>query len=463
MDNHGIAIANMAAFKNEKGQVNFMISTLSPDLDNKWRTSLPYDPSFQLLKMKWSAPFLVLYFQDEKKLEHAIYTIDPETGSFGNYFFSTPAPFSFSEIVGSKNRVWITGLIRENGVILEFDLQEGRYRTLPTSFQTKVLSIENLSWHEDEKSLTFLMRIKRNRLFTYILRTLYVETDRFEDIALPETRFNLAGLKVNTTNNSFLLSGIYYRSDATNTTGIYLCSLGDSVIHKFYPWKEFEGLRHPYQVVHRSGEVKLGELRTKKSNSRLFLVESVQPENGMFTLTSKVFAQAYRSKNLSERDLERQDRNNRINRNFGGRYFFTYPQGFNPAQYYSATELLEARYMDFLINQLVSEGLDYEFTHLAQFDDDLNLLSSASVAFPGQKNAALTNNVFSVEGGAFCYPGDSEMMCLSMTGENVADWKINATSYPFQRIEFHQSLGVGRYLIAGPGTKENLYRIQITF
>ncbi len=454
---NGVAIINLTAIETQPGKMAFMVSSLDTSLKSKWITQVPFIRGDKLLEVKTSQGRIILFFQNEEKTTQRLISIHENNGVYETAQFNTVDPLVFSDIEVANNNFIISGLLNKHGVLLSYRIGDERYKSLPSSFSSFVYGIEQIQFSQEQNVLSYLMRIKNNKRYTYVIRRLGLETDRFEDVLLPNARYNLGGAEVKYTADKALVVAQYYRTDITNSEGIYIATFdGTNVATVSSPWNEILGNA---QIVEADNfDQKFEALDSKKLGFDLVLLEEPNIYEDKVLITLEVFRKRFRSRNVTEREFEKERRLAELNGRDPSRFFLTSPDGVGLSNFYSNTELLEARYMDFALSRLVSDGLEYSFTSNLEFDADLAIKEVVSVHFPAQTNSGVVNGRnTSTESSEVCYYFSHQIACVQRQGQT---YMLGVDNISFELVEQFNYSHDGSYLLAGPALTQGKFRIE---
>jgi hypothetical protein len=382
----GFLIFEYQARNLNEQQAGLLISRYDLNLAKAWDSMLPFTKGLQLSYYQLSDGDMFIIFSDEKHRHLEIFRLSTEDAKGYKLSYDFSNPFTPDKVLANGSKIWMTGVMEQQGVLFELSANANNYRVLPTAFAQPVTAVHGIQYHHENNTISYLLKTKIDKRSGYVFRGWDVVKGRviFDMPLMAQEKYHLDQARIGLEDNGYFITGTFHRKDPEQTDGLFQYHIrsGNAVSENFRLFKEIEGF-DSYFMVASDGP------QTKSAGKNPFLahIDKILFENGEFIVSLELMEKEYMVKGSLQQEFEKSSMVNFLDQDQSGR------RSFNQADNYvgtgqsaedriyqgSATDILNYRYRHAIIGQPIFQGFSYNRSVVLQFRTDMTDLSCVGI------------------------------------------------------------------------------------
>lgn len=393
---HGFVVFDSLLYQKSDDDFFLKYTQYDTSFVQKWEQFIYFQEGDRIVSNYNSGQHIYLLFQtpgDYIRLSR----MDAHYGAVDTASFILPEKFEIRSLHGLQEHVWVEGVLRGSPAILKMNLFTRLTEVLPLNVNQAKAQVVSAQVVDNEFQFVVFDKVQKlNRLVVHRLIDDEYEVEPIDILSKAELS------KIQLVENKYII-GQYGKDDA-KADGLFTIDLATKSYVEV-PLKDIWG---------ESKASLLGTISDEKSIARsnnAFLFEEVAIEADSIIIWLEVYQQKFRSKNQTEKEIERDYRN--FENFMAPGSFFGGTGGFTG----SGTQIIELRYRDAQINNAMATGFEYACHIRVGLTLDGKIGSSHKyITQDVEHMSTLTNkNVFL---------GNRETMILGYYGEEVRSFDV---------------------------------------
>ncbi|MEQ8715260.1 MAG: hypothetical protein RIC80_19720 [Cyclobacteriaceae bacterium] len=335
---HGFVVFDSLLY--QKGEDEFYLKYTQYDTSfaQKWEQFIYFQEGDRIVANYNSGQHIYLLFQtpgDYIRLSR----MDAQYGAVDTASFILPEKFEIRSLHGLQEHVWVEGVLRGSPAILKLNLFTRSTEVLPLNVNQAKAQVVSTQIINGEFQFIVADKLqKRNRLVVHRMIDNEYEVEPIDLVSNSELS------KIQLVESRYIIG--QYGKDAAKADGLFTIDLATKSYVEV-PLKDIWG---------ESKASVLGAVSDEKAivrSNNAFLFEEVSVQGDSIIMWLEVYQQKFRSKNQTEKEIERDYRNFENFMSPGS--FFGGTGGFTG----SGTQIIEMRYRDAQINNAMATGFEY--------------------------------------------------------------------------------------------------------
>ncbi|MDH3708981.1 MAG: hypothetical protein OER04_03780 [Cyclobacteriaceae bacterium] len=380
----GFLIVDYSGPQINQDQLALAIMHYDMDLQQRWKNVLPVTRGLQLQHYQVLEGFLFIAFSDGKRKYLEMYRVDLHQGHFqkSQYLFSNS--FSLDHIAASGAKLWVSGIMSNQGVLFYLDESKNQAHILPTAYSAKVNAIRELEYHKESGKLSFLLLTEIGKQQSFVLRSLQSSKNQVvENLELvPPPGLQLTQARYRTYEDHQYILGTSFKKDPEQAIGIFLYKIkdGEVVAKHFQLFKETPQYS---DFTFWRGPENAPEQRSKKAGNHV-LIDEVLFYQSSIVISLDILEKQYQAKGALHQEMERNQLVTNLDQDQYGRRALDQSGDENQTaedriNRRSATDILQYRYRNALVAQPTFQGLGLERNITFTFDRQLKFQNCRGV------------------------------------------------------------------------------------
>lgn len=376
----------------QKGEDDFFLKYTQYDTSftQKWEQFVYFQEGDRIVNNYNSGEHIYLLFQTAGAYTR-LSRMDARYGAVDTASFILPEKFEISSLHGLQENIWLVGTLQESPAILKMNLFTRTTQVIPLNVNQAKAQIVSPQIVNNEFRFVVVDKLQKlNRLVFHRL------TDDNHDVTPINTLSKVKLSRIELVEDQYIIG--QYGNDEAKADGIFTINLATSSYSEL-PLKDIWG----------DGKVQvLGQEDQKvivRSNMT-FLFEDFQVKDDSIIIWLEVYQQKFRSKNQTEKEIERDYRNFENFMSPGS--FFGGTGGFTG----SGTQIIEMRYRDAQINNAIATGFEYA-CHV-----NINLSSDGKISTAEMYNTPEVDHLSTLN-NQNVYQGVSGSMILGYSDKSI--------------------------------------------
>ncbi len=368
-------------------KTSFSIERYDINLEVVWSIEGPVDSNYELLANTYYGNSAFLLFGKSKNSTFRILKVNIGAGFIESFQIKPIAKFEITEFKTLGYSIFMSGMVKNESVLIYSELNSGQSKLLPSTFQgnSVIQSIELDTLHQ---LMNVSIAVKKGEQTKIIGRSYRSDGTLFSEIAsYPDDELSLLSGRIQVLNDStHLLVGTYSYSNLQSsagapTQGLYISKFVNEreVFTKYHSFTNFDNFFR-FMSVEGQEKIKKKIQKKKKGSNDLklnytLLVHDLVPYLGNYLLIAEIFYPEFKNQMLG------------VGGGDNGPILLPYRLGlYNPYFY-------NPRYVGREYNRQVFDGYVYTHAIVAGISKNGNLLWDNSVNFDDIKSSVLGQKI----------------------------------------------------------------------
>lgn len=414
---HGIVLLDLEprVSNNQLGLTTMLYDTA---WSKKWETSITVQPGFNLVLYQYLDERLYFVFADKRRARHHVIQLEMEGGYFQSSIYNLSQGFRAMGLQASREFVWISGTIKDQGIIFRLNPGDNSSKILPVGHASPVTQIASMHYDPEQRELMYCLSTSFKQLDTYIFRKVNTDGKVLQNVVFQSDQaVRLSDLKMIPYPNKTLCVGFFSKGQSEKPKGLFIYEIGDVGIKqsRLLLFKEMTGQEEyvTYEAIasNANGPVKK---KTRKDMDKVVLDNVIDGDGGT-TLVLEAVKKSYKTKGYLQREIEKQQIVNEIDQNaYRRRDFDLAGQGQSiedRIDNYSGTAIQQYMYREAIVSQPEFRGYAYDRTLIIRIGEDLSFAGVEAISMPnfGHNFVLLTNSSVQENGIGFTYADESNL------------------------------------------------------
>ena len=322
---------------------------------------------------------------DPSSRDYEIFEVGLEHGQLQKTNHRYSSPFFVNDLAAHDHRLWLAGSMLNQGVLFSLELKpEASPKIMPIGFTEPVQLITQLHYDAYSESIGYFLYTSLNKQKVYVFRRIDLNGKVRNDLVIKsEPKYHLGQLHRSVSQGRIFLVGTYFKQQGDKVLGIFTSEIdqGQILPLRLTPFKEIVTKKISFDDLVKGKPA--SDFSKKDWGPTMIDTWELGPAGLLLSL--EILTKDYQVKGTVQQEFDKQEILAQIDQNTYGRRDMDAAAALDGQTLddrmsnYSATDIMQYKYLDALVGQASFKGYTYDQTILLTFDTDLTLQTTHAV------------------------------------------------------------------------------------